>query len=117
MNMTERLYDLFRRTLPYIVREEATALAILGDKDNHIISRRDDSDELIGACVVNKNNIYLICVDEKYRGRGIGAEMLKEAEEYVRANGYDTITVGAGDDYLMPGVPCKSMVFEENPRA
>ena len=35
--MTGEIYALFRRTLPYVVRDEETALRILGDKDNKII--------------------------------------------------------------------------------
>lgn len=114
MTFTDELYALFRRNLHFIVREEATARTLLSSPENHTISRRDESGNLIAACVINKNAVYLICVDEKYRSQGIGGEMLSEAEAFVRSNGFDEISIGVGDDYLMPGVPSKSMIYEES---
>lgn len=31
--------------------------------------------------------------------------MRKQSEKVIKAAGYDEVMVGAGDDYLMPGVP------------
>lgn len=47
----------------------------------------------------------LLIVDKEYRNKGIGSKLLKQCEEHIKSCGYDKITVGAGYDYLMPGVP------------
>lgn len=99
------LYDLFRRNFPLVTREERTVRRILGDADNRIFEKRGATGRLIGAAVVHKNTIYLLCVDEPYRRQGIGSDLLNMAENSIREAGYDLVRVGAGDDYLTPGVP------------
>lgn len=111
--MTNALYALFKRNFPYAVREEETAFDILGSAENRIFARRDEAGNLIAAAVVHKNNILLLCVNEEHRGRGIGSALLKEAEAFIRECGYKSVTIGAGDDYLTPGVPVREMPFEE----
>ena len=114
MTLTDQLYDLFRRNLPFIRREEETVRRILDDDDNSVIIRRDRENNIIGACVMHKNAVYLFCVDKEFRRRGTGSRMLFEAEKFLLRQGYDKIIIGVGDDYLMPGVPCRSMVYEED---
>ncbi len=96
---------LFRRNFPFIVREEATVRNILGNKECNIIEKRNDRNGLIGAVAVHKNTILMLCVDKEYRNRGIGSELLVEAERIIKQSGYEEVAVGAGYDYLMPGVP------------
>ncbi len=103
--MQKELIALFRRNFPFIVREEATVRRILENKENSIIEKRNDWNDFIGAAVVHKNTILMLCVDKEYRNKGIGSELLKEAEEFIKAAGYEEVVVGAGEDYLMPGVP------------
>ncbi len=103
--MTEELYDLFRRNFPLVTREDRTVRKILGDADNRVLEKRDPDGRLIGAAVVHKDTVYLLCVDEPYRGQGIGSDLLGRAEDAVRESGFDTVKVGAGDGYLTPGVP------------
>ena len=112
--MTEKLYALFKRNFPFAMREEETALRILSNPENCIFIHKDSSGAIAGAAVIHKNNVLLLCVDEPLRHRGIGSELLKKAEMHVKNAGYAEITIGAGDDYLMPGVPVKEMPFEEN---
>lgn len=99
----KELYDLFRRNFPFTVREERKVLDILGNPDNRIFENRTESGVLTGVCVVHKNTVYLLCVDEEYRGRGIGSGLLTQAEKAVRDAGYPEIAVGAGETYLAPG--------------
>lgn len=103
--MSKAVYELFRRTLPFIVRDEETALRIIGNKENKIIEERNTENQLIGVSVIHKNTILLLCVEESYRNQGIGSRLLKESEEAIMSAGYDEVTVGVGEDYLMPGVP------------
>ena len=103
--MHNELISLFRRNFPFIVREEATVRSILGNKDCNIIEKRSDADVLIGAVVIHDNTILMLCVDKEYRNRGIGSELLHKAEKVIKEFGHEEVTVGAGYDYLMPGVP------------
>lgn len=103
--MIQEIYQLFRRTLPFVVREEESVLALLSNKDNKIIEKRNEENQLIGVSVVRNNTILLLCVDKEYRGQGIGSRLLAQSEEAIRVAGYDEVVVGAGDDYITPGVP------------
>ena len=110
--MTE-LFELYKRNFPLVVREERKVLDILGDPDNRILEKRNTDGALTGVCVVHKNTVYLLCVDEEYRGCGIGSELLRQAEDYVRGNGYAEISVGAGESYLAPGVPTSEPFYPD----
>ena len=103
--MVNELIALFRRNFPFIVREDATVRDIFENKECCIFEKRNDRKDLIGAAVVHKNTILMLCVDKEYRNRGIGSELLSAAEEAVKMSGYKEVTVGAGYNYLMPGVP------------
>lgn len=69
---------IFRRNLPFIVRDEDTVGRILSHPDNHFIERRDGSGELIGLSVVNRDTILLLCVDRAYRRQGVGTRALRD---------------------------------------
>ncbi len=108
------LFALFKRNLPFCVREDDHARRLLDAAENVVTEKRNAAGELIGAAVVHKNNILLLCVDAPYRGQGMGSELLKEAEQKIKAAGYATVTVGAGEDYLLPGVPSGTPVVRED---
>ena len=99
------LVALFRRNFPFTVREEATVRGVFENGECCIIEKRNDRKELIGAAVVHRNTLLMLCVDKEYRKRGLGSELLFEAERIITEAGYEDITVGAGYDYLIPGVP------------
>ncbi len=103
--MYSELISLFRRNFPFIVREEATVQRILENKDCKVIEKRNERNTLIGATVIHSNTLLMLCVDKEYRKRGIGSELLSKAEQNIKEAGYEEVTVGAGYDYLMPGVP------------
>lgn len=112
----EEMYALYRRNLPYILRDENTVREILGDADNHIISCRD-GDGLSAVSVINGNVIYLLCVDKPYRRRGLGTKLLARSETWIASKGFDKAVAGAGKDYIMPGVPMKEnahLFFKKN---
>lgn len=103
--MNTELFVLFRRNFPFIIREEFTVRSILENRECKIIEKRNEQNRLIGAAVVHNNTVLMLCVDKEYRNRGIGSELLSEAEHVIREAGYNEVTIGAGYDYLMPGVP------------
>lgn len=106
-NMTHEIYHMFTSIFPFVNREEKTAIDIINNAENTIFEKRDSHNELIGCAIVHKNTILLLVVDEKYRNRGIGSELLKQCEETILGSGYDNAVLGVGSDYLMPGVPTR----------
>ena len=107
------LYEMFKKNFPFIIRENNTALSLLSDSNNKIIEKKNENDELIGVSVINKNTIYMLCVNENYRNNGIGSKLLKESEDYILSKGYKEIIIGVGDSYLMPGIPMRSQPYTE----
>lgn len=103
---------MYKRNFPYINREEKTAKSIIENKKNIIFEKRNSCNELTGCAIVNANAILLLVVDKKYRNNGIGTELLSECEKIIFKNGYDKIVLGAGFDYLMPGVPTSKKFAE-----
>lgn len=103
--MGNELVSLFWKNFPFVVREEDTVREILENNENIVVEKRGTLGDLIGAAVVHKNALLMLCVDKAYRNRGIGSELLHEAERVIKEAGYKEVTVGAGYDYLMPGVP------------
>lgn len=103
--MNSEIYALFRRNLPFIIRDEHTFMSILEHEDTRIFERRNGQDELVACAVINKNTILLLLVDGRYRRKGMGTELLSECEKAIASGGYDRIILGVGYDYFMPGVP------------
>lgn len=102
--MINEIYRLFTENLPDIMKSEESVKRILSDENNHIITYRD-GDRLIGVSVINENTVYLLCVDKPFQNQGIGTKLLNQSEEYITAKGFDKIVIGAGKDYIMPGIP------------
>ena len=102
--MTNEIYKLFRQTLPDILRNEDAVKKILSNENNHIITVKEEN-RLIGVSVIRENVIYLLCVDDNAQNSGIGTQLLRQSEEYISSKGFDKVIVGAGKEYIMPGVP------------
>lgn len=113
MTQVQELCMLFRGSLPFAVRAGDTVRQILGDEANHVITRRDENNRLIAASVIHGDAIYMLCVEPKYRKAGLGGALLAESEQYIRAQGHKQVCVGAGDDYLTPGIPTDKMPFAQ----
>lgn len=109
--MVQELADIFRRNFPLVVRDHASVLRILGNDENIVFEERSAQNTLIGAAVVNKSTILMLCVDQEYRRQGIGSRLLKKAEEAIRGKGFEKINIGCGFDYLTPGVPTSKRYF------
>ena len=106
-----KYYDIFRRNFPYVSREDKTINEILENKNNIVIEKRNEQDELMGISIINKNTILMLCVDEQYRNKGLGTILLNESEKIIKENGYDEIKVGVGFDYLSPGIPTSKKYY------
>lgn len=112
MRDVEALTVLFRRNFPFVVRDDDFVREFFADPKKRVIERREGG-ALVGASVVGRSTIYMLCVDEAWRGRGIGSALLAESEAVVRSNGFDEVTVGVGDGYLAPGIPARTMPHSE----
>lgn len=108
-----KYYEMFRRNFPFIVRDERETLEIINNPENKIIEANDDSGKLIGVSIIHKNTILMLCVDEKYRNKGIGNKLLSDSEKYIIGKGYDKVSIGVGDNYLMPGIPMATKPYNE----
>ena len=111
VNMDE-IIKILRKEFHYIDREEKTVIEILNNKNNFFIERRDEQNKLIAVSIINKNTILFFYVDKDYRNKGIGTNLLKESENYIKNNGYKNIIIGVGYNYLMPGVPTSKKYYD-----
>lgn len=75
----------------------------LGGSPQLVLSEEDD--ELTGAAVLCGPFLRLLGVDRRRRRRGVGADLLRRAEEAARLGGERTLTVGAEPgNYFVPGL-------------
>ena len=102
--MIDDIALLYEKTLPDILSGDEAVRRVLSDEENHFIFRKEN-DKLIGVSVINEGTIYLLLVDVSYQGRAVGTSLLKESEEFIKSKGTTKITLGAGKDYIVPGVP------------
>lgn len=102
--MNEDVYELYRKTFPYISRNQNTVKRIINNESNKVFRKELDG-VLAGCAIVNRNTILLLAVDEDFRKNGIGSGLLKQCEEEIKNNCFNRIILGVGFDYLMPGVP------------
>jgi ribosomal protein S18 acetylase RimI-like enzyme len=102
--MVNEIFKLFQENLPNIIRRDGAVINVLNDESNHIIDYSDGG-KLVGVSVVNDGTIYLLCVDKSAQNQGIGTRLLLQSEEYIASKGFNKIELGAGKDYIMPGVP------------
>lgn len=113
--MINEIYELYKSTLPNIVRSEETVKNILSDEENHIIDYKID-DKLVGVSVINENCIYLLTVAMPYQNQGLGTELLNQSEKHIISRGFNKVVLGAGKEYIMPGIPMNNgaqMFFEK----
>ncbi len=112
MNKTE-LLKLYRTCFPYDKRDDGFCKHIF--ETSSVLTDSDNHGNLRGAAVYQDNTVYMLAVFPEYRNRGIGSDLLKLCEDAVKKAGYDSIIIGVGKEYLMPGVPCRSKLNPEPP--
>ncbi len=106
----KEMLRLYRTCFPYDKRDDGFCNHIF---DTSVVVCTDG--ELKGAAVYSRNTIYMLAVFPEYRNQGIGSHLLNLCEEQIKERGYDTVIIGVGKEYLMPGVPCRSKLNPEPP--
>lgn len=49
--------------------------------------------------------IQVLVVDKRYRGQGIGSELLRHAEKIMKSHGMDQVLLGRDPQHYFPGIP------------
>ena len=110
MNGTEqRLLELYNRCVPAAWR--VTEEAFDGLTDGGRLFARYDGERLIGYALVRGSSLTLLCVDDRYRGKGIGSDLLNRAEDWAKSCGKSRLILGNGSDYVLQGVPDEGDTF------
>ncbi|MBR4888285.1 MAG: GNAT family N-acetyltransferase [Clostridia bacterium] len=102
--MFQEIYALYSACFPnYPVTKELFD-ELLKPEKAHLITRYMDG-RLVGFSMIHGASVSLLCVDEAFRNRGIGTELMGESEQYIHAVGGTRVILGRGKYYLLQGVP------------
>lgn len=100
----EDYYELFKNCYPDVVASKAHVKEVFSDPENLVLGRRDDG-KLIAGLILRQNVILFFGIRADYRGKGIGTELLVEAEELLFEMGMDEIKMYGSHSQIMPGAP------------
>ena len=106
----EALYTLYGECFPCYPLSREWFFSLL-DLERGEIFTRWEGGALAGAAVLHGDSLPLLCVGERFRGRGLGSQLLAQAEEHAKSQGHSQVVLGQGPHYLFQGVP------EEKPGA
>ena len=105
-------YQVFAACFPELeVSEEAFAHMLPLEKAS-VLEHRDKG-ELAGYAAVEGSALRLLCVLPEYQGKGIGASLLRQAENQIRGAGGKEAVIGGTSSRLFIGAPEKAMGFFE----
>ena len=99
------MYSIYKESFPkYPVSREAFHYSLKPDYAQ--LFRKYDKEKLIGYCIVKGGSVTMLCVSPRYRNRGIGSQLLSQAENWIAKQNISHVTLGRGcGDYLLQGVP------------
>lgn len=106
----EALYALYGECFPCYPLSREWFFSLLALEQGEIFTRWEGG-ALAGAAVLHGDSLPLLCVGKSFRGRGLGSQLLAQAEERAKSQGHSQVVLGQGPHYLFQGVP------EENPGA
>ena len=109
------MLNIYNRAFPSLQTDEGTFSERLMIDSGSVIFEHREEGILTGYSVVNDDGILLLCVDDNFRRKGIGTELLKISENHIKKN-FDKVTLGISrNTYLFCGVPinkdCDSRPF------
>lgn len=103
-DMTNEVYDLYCRCFPDLKVKFDNFIEKLDYKNAEKITVSEHG-ELVGVSLVSGNAVLLLCVDERFRNKWYGTELLKQSEDMIGSRGHDVVILGRGKSYLFQGVP------------
>lgn len=95
MEELKLMYDCFRKAFNEFDLSYDAFKDKLSWGKNHYLTRYE-KDKLAGFAIVRDNNLCCLCVDPAYQNKGIGTNLLKEAEKLVKDSGAEKICLGGG---------------------
>lgn len=98
------MYDLYINCFPDYPVSQTLFYELLKPKEACILCKWQE-DKLIGFSMIHSNSIALLCVDRRFRNKGIGSELLYRSEQYISQSNVGKIMLGRGKHYLLQGVP------------
>ncbi len=105
-------YEIFRACFPELDLSEAAFQHMTRiTKDNLLEYRKNGA--LAAYGVAENDSVRLLCVLPDDRNKGIGSQLLRQAEERARLGGFTEMNVGGRDSRLFPGMPEKARGFFE----
>ena len=100
--MNTQIYELYARCFPDFSMNEEIFSRLLDSDKCEVITRSENG--VLAACsVIEGNCIRLLCVLPEFQGKGIGSALLKDSEEAIASNGFDTAILGGMDSRLFIG--------------
>ena len=112
--LIDKTYGIFSRCYPQFKLTRKNFESLIITSDSHIISYPDE-ENMTGFAITEGPSIMLICVAPDYQRQGIGANLLAEAEKYVKDQGFDKIyTGGVSSKFLIGADKTTSAFFEKN---
>ena len=106
----EALYTLYGECFPCYPLSREWFFSLLALEQGTVFTRWEGG-ALAGAAVLHGDSLPLLCVGKSFWGRGLGSQLLAQAEEHTKSQGHSQVVLGQGPHYLFQGVP------EENPGA
>ena len=103
--MSRAHYELYARCFPAYPLTYEQFCSMTGIENSAVVLDEKAEDELVGFAVVGCNNISVIAVSKEHRNRGVGARLLKRAEEILKEKGEKEIFLGRGSNSIFQGVP------------
>ena len=100
-NKISELFTLYNSCFPDYNTTFEIFRELTAPEKAETVEERDGS-ALVGYSLIHEGSISLLCVDERYRRRGIGSRLLSESERIIRKNGCGSVTLGGS---ILQGVP------------
>ena len=86
--MKNELYELYKQCFPKSQLSKELFLEEI-DYENSNIFITQEHCHMVGASVVDKNALRLLCVAPSMQGKGYGEKLLKRSEEAIQEDGYE----------------------------
>ena len=83
----EALYALYGECFPCYPLSREWFFSLLALEQGEIFTRWEGG-ALAGAAVLHGDSLPLLCVGKSFRGRGLGSQLLAQAEERAKSQGH-----------------------------